>query len=69
MSCGHLNKLARQIGEYLVCAELGRRDLIATPFAGNVPTFDVLETDDFCRTVPIQMKATRSDNWLFAPLG
>ena len=63
MSSGRLNKLAGQIGEYLVCAELGRRGLIATPFAGNVPTFDVLATDEFCRTVPIQVKATRSNNW------
>jgi hypothetical protein len=54
MSTGRLNKLAGQIGEYLVCAELGRRGLIATPFAGNVPTFDVLATDESCRTVPIQ---------------
>ena len=63
MSKGRSNKLAGQIGEYLVCAELGRRGLIATPFSGNVPTFDVLATDDQCRTVPIQVKASRSDNW------
>src|ERR1051325_4124325 len=63
MSSGRGNKLAGQIGEYLVCAELGRRGLIATPFSGNVPTFDVLATDELCRTVPIQVKATRSDNW------
>ena len=63
MSDGRLNKLAGQIGEYLVCAELARRGLIATPFAGNVPTFDVLATDELCRTVPIQVKTTRSDNW------
>jgi hypothetical protein len=63
MTSGRLNKLAGQIGEYLVCAELGRRGLIATPFAGNVPTFDVLATDESCRTVPIQVKASRSDNW------
>lgn len=63
MSSGLRNKLAGQIGEYLVCAELARRDLIATPFSGNVPTFDVLATDLLCRTVPIQVKASRSDNW------
>lgn len=62
-SKGRNNKLAGQIGEYLVCAELGRRGLIATPFSGNVPTFDVLATDEQCRTVPIQVKASRSDNW------
>lgn len=63
MSSGRSNKLACQVAEFLVCAELARRDLIATPFAGNVPTFDVLATDDFCRTVPIQVKASRSDKW------
>lgn len=63
MSIGRSNKLAGQIGEFLVCAELGRRGFIATPFSGNVPTFDVLATDEFCRTVPIQVKATRTDTW------
>ena len=60
---GLSNKLAAQIGEYLVCAELGRRGYIATPFAGNVPTYDVLATDQHCRTVPIQVKATRGTSW------
>lgn len=63
MSKGRSNKLAGQIGEYLVCAELGRRGLIATPFSGNVPTFDVLATDEMCRTVPIQVKAARGNTW------
>ena len=63
MSKGRNNKLAGQIGEYLVCAELGRRGLIATPFSGNVPAFDILAADDLCRTVPIQVKASRGDNW------
>lgn len=63
MRRGRENKLAGQIGEYLVCAELGRRGLIATPFSGNVPTFDVLAADAQLRTVPIQVKASRSDNW------
>lgn len=62
-SKGRNNKLAGQIGEYLVCAELGRRELIATPFSGNVPAFDILAADDLCRTVPIQVKASRGDNW------
>jgi hypothetical protein len=63
MSSGRSNKLTAQIGEYLVCAELGKRNLIATPFAGNVPGFDVLATDEFCHTVPIQVKTTRSEKW------
>ena len=57
------NKLTGQVGEFLVCAELGRRGLIATPFAGNVPAFDVLAADELCRTVPIQVKTSSSDNW------
>lgn len=63
MSGGLGNKLTGQIGEYLVCAELGKLGFIATPFAGNVPAFDVLATDKYCRTVPIQVKASRSDVW------
>lgn len=46
-----------------MCAQLGKLGLIATPFSGNVPTFDVLAADEMCRTVPIQVKASRSDNW------
>jgi hypothetical protein len=60
---GLSNKLVGQTGEYLVCAELGRRGLIATPFAGNVPEFDVLATDEHCRTVPIQVKTSAGDTW------
>ena len=63
MSTGRNNKLAGQVGEFLVCAELGRRGFIATPFSGNVPAFDVLAADDQCNTVPIQVKASRGDNW------
>lgn len=40
MSRGRRNKLVGQVAEHLAVAELGRRGLIATGFAGNVPTFD-----------------------------
>ena len=63
MKGGRSNTLACQVGEYLVCAELARRDVIATPFSHNVPKFDVLATDEFCRTVPIQVKASRGKKW------
>jgi hypothetical protein len=63
MSRGRRNQLTSQIAEHLVCAELGRIGLAATSFAGNIPTFDVLATDDLCRTVPIQVKATNGDSW------
>jgi hypothetical protein len=63
MATGLANKLAGQTGEYLVCAELGRRGLIATTFTGNVPEYDLLVCDDSLNTVPIQVKTTRGDNW------
>ncbi len=36
------SKLSGQIGESLVVAELGRREIIATAFAGNIPEVDIL---------------------------
>jgi len=42
MSKGRKNQLTKQIGEYLVAAELGRRGFLATTFTGNVPHYDVL---------------------------
>src|SRR4051812_22577504 len=64
MSKARNNSLARQIGEHLVCAELGRWGLIATPFSGNIPAFDILAADGNCNTVPIQVKASRGNNWI-----
>lgn len=67
MASGRNNKLVGQIGEFLVCAELGRRDLIATPFSGNVPGFDVIATDKRFRSVPIQVKTSAgSASWQFS---
>jgi hypothetical protein len=37
MASGLSNKLTGQIGEFLACAELGRRGFVATSFTGNVP--------------------------------
>jgi hypothetical protein len=58
-------QLARQIGEHLVAAELGRRGYIATPFAGNVPLFDLLVADKQGRSIPIQVKTIRTGAWQF----
>jgi len=63
MASGLRNKLAGQIGEFLTCAELGRRGLIATSFTGNVPEFDLIVCDDSLHTIPIQVKTTRGNNW------
>ena len=63
MASGLSNKLVGQTGEYLACAELGRRGFIATTFTGNVPEYDLLVCDDSLRTVPIQVKTSRGDSW------
>ncbi len=61
---GLSNKLAGQIGEYLVCAELGKRGYITTSFTGNVPEFDLIVVNTELKTIPIQVKSSRSDSWL-----
>ena len=63
MKKGLSTKLAGQVGEFLVCAELGKRGLIATSFTGNVPEFDLIVANENLNTVPIQVKTSRSDNW------
>ena len=63
MATARRNLLAGRLAEHLVCAELTRLELIATTFTHNVPTYDVLATDVECRTVPIQVKATRDKYW------
>ena len=63
MATGLSNKLTGQIGEFLACAELGKRGLIATPFAGNVPEFDLVAAGPELKTIPLQVKTTRSSTW------
>jgi hypothetical protein len=63
MPKGRRNIVTGRLAEHLVCAELARLGLIATTFAHNVPTFDVLVTDETCKPVPIQVKASNSEWW------
>lgn len=63
MSKGLRNKLAGQVGEFLVCAELGRRGFIATSFTGNVPEFDLIVADGSLKTLPVQVKTSRGHSW------
>ena len=63
MAKARRNLLAGRLAEHLVCAELSRLGLIATTFTHNVPVYDVLATNEECRTVPIQVKATRDKYW------
>ena len=64
MATGLSTQLVGQVGEHLVTAELGRRGIIATPFAGNVPDIDILAFANG-RTGHIQVKAIRGDSWQF----
>jgi hypothetical protein len=65
MATGRSTQLTRQIGEHLIVAKLGRLGYIATPFAGNVPEFDLLIADDKGHSIPIQVKAINGGSWQF----
>jgi len=58
------NQLAGQIGESLVVAELGRRGIVATAFAGNVPDIDLLAYRNG-RTIALQVKSVRTGSVSF----
>lgn len=65
MATGYSNRAIGQAGEFAVCAQLGKMGLIAAPFAGNVPIYDILVTDEQLRTVPIQVKTTLGNStWM-----
>jgi hypothetical protein len=65
MATGRSIQLTRQVGEHLVVAELGRMGFIATPFAGNVPNFDLLVANEAGFTIPVQVKAINGGAWQF----
>jgi len=65
MATGRNTQLTRQIGEHLIVAKLGRLGYIATPFAGNVPDFDLLIADENGHSIPVQVKAINGGSWQF----
>lgn len=65
MVTGRSMQLTKQVGEYLVSAELCRREYIATTFTGNVPEFDILAINKKHITIPVQVKAIQSGSWQF----
>lgn len=65
MATGRSTKLTGAIGEFLVAAELCRRGLLATPFSGNVPHYDIIASDEHGGHVVIQVKAINKVNWQF----
>jgi hypothetical protein len=66
MPSGLFSQLTRQIDEHLVAAKLGRKGYVASPFAGNVPLFDILAADKCGKAVPIQVKAiNEGSSWQY----
>jgi hypothetical protein len=63
MATGRSTQLAKQVGEYLVAAELCRHDLIATTFAGSLPDYDIVAVDAKGKHLAIQVKAIRGGDW------
>ena len=67
MKQGYSTQLTRQIGEHLVVAKLGRLCILATPFAGNIPDYDLLASDLSGHSLPLQVKTVnyhRQRRWL-----
>ena len=65
MATGRSTKLTGSVGEFLVAAELCRRGLIATPFSGNVPHYDIVASDEYGGHLLIQVKTINKTNWQF----
>jgi hypothetical protein len=65
MATGRGIQLTKQIGEYLVAAELCRRDFLATTFTGNVQHYDIVASNAKGKTVLVQVKTIKSGSWQF----
>ncbi|NWN81803.1 MAG: hypothetical protein HLX48_02245 [Halomonas sp.] len=65
MATGRSNKITGAVGEFLVAAELNRRGLLATPFSGNVPHYDIIASGEHGGHLPIQVKAVNKYTWQF----
>jgi len=65
VATGRDNQLTKQVGEYLVAAEVCRRGFIATTFTGNVPHYDIIASNASGRHQAIQVKAINGGSWQF----
>ena len=65
MATGRTTQLTGAIGEFLVSAELCRRNLLATPFAGNVPHCDIIASGQCGGHLAVQVKAINGETWQF----
>lgn len=60
---GWTTQLTKQVGEYLVAAELCRRGFQAVTFAGNVPNYDILAVSASGKLLVIQVKTIKAGDW------
>ena len=65
MASGRQVQLTKQVGEYLVAAELSRQGFLTATFAGNVPHYDIVATGGSGRTALVQVKAIAGPSWQF----
>lgn len=65
MATGRDIQLTKQVGEYLVAAEVCRHGFVATTFTGNVPHYDIIASNSTGRHLAIQVKAIRGGAWQF----
>jgi hypothetical protein len=65
MPTGQATQLTGAVGEFLVAAELCRLGLLATPFAGNVPHYDIIASGQSGGHVAVQVKAINGHAWQF----
>jgi hypothetical protein len=65
MATGRNMQLTKQVGEYLVSAELCRNGWVSTTFTGNIPDFDIIAINEQFRTVLVQVKTIRKGSWQF----
>ena len=66
MPTGRRTKLIEAVEEFLAATELCRRNLIATPFSGNVPHYDIIESGEQGGHLAIQVKAIHGPHWQFS---
>jgi hypothetical protein len=65
MATGRGNQLTKQVGEFLVAAELARRGWLAAVLSGNTPDFDLIATNVAGKSVPVQVKTISGAGWQF----
>src|SRR5213594_2693568 len=65
MATGRDKLLTKQVGEYLVAAEVCRRGFVATTFTGNVPHYDISACNPTGKHLAIQVKSILGNSWQF----